>query len=54
MIRWVEPKDITLKERFRLLFRPMKAIKEVNGSTVSAIYYKEMDGNVYVIKDEQY
>lgn len=48
---WIEPEKITLKEKIRLLFRPMKVIKDVNRDFMLVTYYKEMDGKIYVIKD---
>ena len=48
---WVEPEKITLKEKIKLLFKPMKVIKDVNRDFMLVTYYKEMDGKIYVIKD---
>lgn len=50
---YIEPKKITLKEKIKLLFKPMKVIKDVTRDFMLITYYKEMDGKIYVIRDEK-
>lgn len=50
---WIEPEKITLKEKIRLWFKPMKVIKDVTRDFMLITYYKEMDGKIYVIRDER-
>lgn len=50
---WIAPQEITFKEKIRLMFKPLKAIKEVTRDYMLVTYYKEMDEKVYVIKEER-
>ena len=50
---YIEPHKITIKEKIRLLFKPMKVIKDVNRDFMLITYYKEMDGKIYVIRDKK-
>lgn len=52
MNNWIEPQKITFIEKLRLIFRPLKKIKEITSDYIVIMYYKEMDGKIYVIREE--
>lgn len=54
MHEWILPDTkITLKEKIRLMFKPLKMIKDDTRDFMLFMYYKEMDGKVYIIKEEK-
>lgn len=51
---WVTPDmRITFAEKVKLACKPMKIIKEVTRDYMLVTYYKEMDGKIYIIKEEK-
>ena len=53
MLDWAVSQKITLREKIRLLFRPLKVSQDVNVNCAVFTYYKEMGGKIYVIKSKR-
>ena len=51
-MKWIQPQKITLKEKIRLLFRPLKVSQDIHVNSTVFTYYKEMDGKIYVINQQ--
>ena len=50
---WIVPTKITFKERFKLLFVPMRKVSQFHRGDITIVtYYKEMDGVFYIIKEK--
>ena len=50
---WIVPPKITFEEKIRLLFKPIRKVKQFHRGDISiTTYYKEMDGKYYIVKEK--